>query len=278
MVRKSKRKVTSPDTGYSEGLGQVLAESERLKETVAKCGDEVSSVNAVLDTEVEVHDPLSDIGNALQKSKSVEIDLQAISDDMSAVNTALKNELKQRQVLEQKLVDAEAKERLASHAAFHDALTDLPNRALFNERLEHGLEQAKRHDRQLAVMFLDLDGFKGINDTYGHDIGDLLLQTLSQRLKASTRADDTVCRIGGDEFLYLLSEVRSERDTTLLAEKLLKLIQDPCHIDGRDLVIKSSIGIAIFPKDGRTPESLVKCADTAMYHAKKTRSGYSLNR
>ena len=276
MVRKTKKKGTSPVAGFSKGLGQVLAESERLKDTVTKCGDEVSSVNAVLDTEVEVHDPLSDIGNALQKSKSVEIDLQAISEDMSAVNTALKNELKQRQVLVQKLVDAEEKERLASHAAFHDPLTDLPNRALFNERLEHGLEQAKRHDWQLAVMFMDLDGFKGINDTYGHDVGDLLLQTLSQRLKASTRADDTVCRIGGDEFLYLLTEVRSERDTTLLAEKLLKLIQAPCHIDGRDLVIKSSIGIAIFPKDGGTPESLVKRADKAMYHAKKTQSGYSL--
>jgi diguanylate cyclase (GGDEF)-like protein len=276
MVEKSRKKETSPDAGYSESLGQVLAESERLKDTVAKCGDEVSSVNAVLDTKVEVHDPRSDIGNALQKSKSVEIDLLAISEDMSAVNTALKNELKQRQELEQKLIDAEEKERVAIHAAFHDPLTDLPNRALFNERLEHGLEQAKRHDWQLAVMFLDLDGFKGINDTYGHDVGDRLLQTLSQRLKASTRADDTVCRVGGDEFLYLLTEVRSERDTTLIAEKLLKLIQAPCHIDGHDLVIRSSIGIAIFPKDGRTPGSLVKCADKAMYHAKKTKSGYSL--
>lgn len=276
MVRKSKKKATSPGVVYSKGLGQVLAESKRLKDTVAKCGDEVSSVNAVLDTKVEVHDPLSDIGNAIKKSKSVEIDLQGVSKDMSAVNTALKNELKQRQVLEKKLVDVEEKERLASHAAFHDPLTDLPNRALFNERLEHGLEQAKRRDWQLAVMFLDLDGFKGVNDTYGHDVGDLLLQTLSQRLKASTRADDTVCRIGGDEFLYLLTEVRSERDITLLAEKLLKLIQAPCHIDGQDLVIKSSIGIATFPKDGDTPESLIKHADKAMYHAKKTRSGYSL--
>ena len=124
-------------------------------------------------------------------------------------------------------------------------------------------------------MFVDLDGFKGINDTYGHDVGDRVLQTISQRLKENTRDDDTVSRHGGDEFLYLLMEVRDEQVITLITENILKVIQMPCDVGVRDLIIRASIGISIFPKDGTTADTLVKRADKAMYHAKKTRSGYS---
>ena len=124
-------------------------------------------------------------------------------------------------------------------------------------------------------MFLDLDGFKGINDSYGHDVGDRVLQTIAQRLKENTRDDDTVSRHGGDEFLYLLMEVRDERDIALIAEKILNAIQVPCNVSARDLTISASIGISIFPKDGTTADTLVKSADKAMYHAKQTKSGYA---
>lgn len=276
MTGKAKKVGTAGGTKRVMGLGEVLRESERIKDTVVQCSDDVSQVNAVLDNELEVRDPRSDIGTALQKSKSVEINLHDVSEGMSVVHTVLKKEVEERQVLEQKLVDVAEKERMATHAALHDPLTGLPNRMLFNERLEHGLEQAKRHGWKLAVMFLDLDGFKEVNDTYGHDAGDRLLQTLAQRLRESTRADDTVCRIGGDEFLYLLTEAGGQREVALLAAKLRKLMAAPCAIGGHDVAVKASIGIAIFPKDGKTAEGLVKRADTAMYHAKQTGSGYSL--
>jgi diguanylate cyclase (GGDEF)-like protein len=132
----------------------------------------------------------------------------------------------------------------------------------------------------LAVMFLDLDGFKKINDTYGHDAGDGLLRQIARRLKENTRSDDTVFRHGGDEFLFLLMEVRDVRDIASVAEKLIKAIQAPCDISLRDKTvsfsISASIGIAVYPKNGTATEMLVKSADEAMYRAKRDKSGYSL--
>ena len=124
-------------------------------------------------------------------------------------------------------------------------------------------------------MFMDLNGFKGINDTYGHDTGDSVLRTISQRLKENTRDDDTVCRHGGDEFLYVLMEVRDEGDITLITQNILNVIQEPCHVGGLELILSASIGISIFPKDGTTADNLIKKADKAMYVAKNTKSGYA---
>ena len=200
---------------------------------------------------------------------ALEDQLVAVTEQGAADVHALEGQL--AAVTEQGAVDR--------HAAFHDVLTGLPNRALFNDRLEHGIAQARRHGWALAVMFVDLDEFKIINDTHGHDIGDFVLRTIALRLKAETRSDDTVSRLGGDEFLYLLMEVRDEKDVTLIAEKIIKSVQAPCDIvvDQVTLVVsvKASIGIAVFPKAGDTPEVLIKSADTAMYEAKKTKSGYS---
>jgi diguanylate cyclase (GGDEF)-like protein len=141
------------------------------------------------------------------------------------------------------------------------------------------LAQANRHGGTLAVMFIDPDGFKKINDSYGHDQGDGALQTIAGRLKDNTRDDDTVSRHGGDEFLYLLTEIRDEQNITLIAEKIIKGIQVPCEVSVRDLSIcpcvGASIGISIFPKDGTTADSLAKSADEAMYQAKRDSSGYS---
>jgi diguanylate cyclase len=157
-------------------------------------------------------------------------------------------------------------------------LTGLPNRALFNDRLEHGIAQAKRHSGILAVMFVDLDKFKSINDTYGHDVGDIVLQTVAQRLKEHLRDEDTVSRHGGDEFLCVLTEVQNESNIAMIADKIIKGMRAPCYVNVRDVKVNvnigASIGIAIFPQHGSTTEMLVKCADEAMYRAKRSNSKY----
>ena len=201
------------------------------------------------------------------------------AEDLSGLALALESEIWEREILQEQLIFVKAQEKVALHAAFHDPLTGLPNRALFNDRLEHGLEQAKRHGWALAVMFLDLDAFKAINDTYGHDVGDSVLHTISTRLKANTRSDDTVCRYGGDEFLFLLMEVKNKQAVTLIAQSLVKIIQQPCFVSlcnsAIRLSINSSIGISMYPQDGETADDLIKSADKAMYKSKKTKCSYS---
>jgi diguanylate cyclase (GGDEF)-like protein len=157
----------------------------------------------------------------------------------------------------------------------HDALTGLPNRVLFNDRLEHGMAQAKRHGWTLAVMFLDLDKFKTINDSYGHDAGDAVLLTIAKRLKETTRTDDTISRHGGDEFLYLLMEINDDQDAAVVAKKIIQAVQVPCDVNVGQLTVNSSIGISIFPRDGNTAEALIASADAAMYRAKQSQSGYA---
>lgn len=161
----------------------------------------------------------------------------------------------------------QAEQRL-THLANHDALTDLPNRSLFNIRLELEMEHALRDNNRLAVMLLDLDGFKEINDTLGHDTGDEVLKTVARRLEAVLRQSDTVARLGGDEFLVLIPELSSAEDAGISADKMIQALAAPLEIQGRSAGIKGSLGIAIFPDDGDDPETLTKYADTAMYLAK----------
>ncbi len=155
------------------------------------------------------------------------------------------------------------------HLAQHDSLTDLPNRVLFNDRLTQAMTMAKRHGKQLAVLYLDIDRFKHVNDTSGHVIGDRLLQSVALRLRACVRSSDTVSRYGGDEFVILLSEVAHPQDAAVAAEKMLAALIDAHRIDELELYVSASIGIATYPIDGATAESLLKNADTAMYRAKE---------
>lgn len=155
-----------------------------------------------------------------------------------------------------------------AHLAQHDFLTDLPNRVLLTERLAQAISLAKRHHKQVALFFLDLDHFKHINDSLGHTIGDLLLQSVAERLATCVRVSDTVCRQGGDEFVILLAEITRPHDTTLVAEKLLAAFALPHVIGGQDLHITLSIGISVYPDDGDNVETVMQNADTAMYHAK----------
>ena len=155
-----------------------------------------------------------------------------------------------------------------AHQAQHDSLTDLPNRSLLDDRLTHALVGARRHNSKLAVLYLDLDRFKNVNDSLGHDIGDRLLQIVAQRLLGCVRGSDTVSRLGGDEFVILLSEVTAGEDAAVSAEKVLRAVGAPVNIGGLHLHASASIGIAIYPEDGKDTEALLKHADFAMYHAK----------
>ena len=155
------------------------------------------------------------------------------------------------------------------HIAHHDTLTGLPNRALFYDRLAHALDQARRRKWITGVMFIDLDHFKAINDTLGHDIGDQLLQQVSARLTGCVRADDTVGRLGGDEFAVILSELAHEDDARVVAQKIIDALCRPFQVNGNDVSISASIGIASSPPDNADTDTLVRNADTAMYHAKQ---------
>ena len=158
-------------------------------------------------------------------------------------------------------------ERL-QHMAHHDALTDLPNRNLFLDRLQQSLNRARWHDRLVAVMFMDLDRFKIINDTLGHNVGDQLLLQLSQRLAKTVRDGDTIARFGGDEFAILLDDINSESHISSLAEKLLDTLATPFKFNKQELFVTASIGVSIFPNDGEDSDTLLRNADVAMYRAK----------
>lgn len=154
------------------------------------------------------------------------------------------------------------------YLAEHDTLTGLPNRALFQERLKQALKLARRHGKSLAVLYLDINLFKTINDTYGHTIGDKLLTSIARRLRSAVRNSDTICRQGGDEFVILLSEIEHEKDAENFCHKLLKSLSYPHLIGGNKISVGMSIGISIFPNDGDKNETLLDKADCAMFEAK----------
>jgi diguanylate cyclase (GGDEF)-like protein len=270
---------TPATTRLAKPLDHALGQNEHVEGLVAASAEDLASVNLALKQELADGNSGPAIEAALGKSEAVEEKVLEASEKLSDVNQALKDEVKERSELEDELASVKEQGEADRHASLHDLLTGLPNRALFNDRLEHGLAQAQRHGWPLAVMFVDLDDFKTINDSYGHDAGDAVLQAIADRLRESTRDDDTVSRHGGDEFLYLLMEVKDEGDVKFIAGKLIEAIQAPCHlvVDGQSISksIHASIGISLFPKHGTTAEALITQADAAMYEAKRNRSGYS---
>ena len=168
-------------------------------------------------------------------------------------------------------------EEQIKHLAYHDALTNLPNRLLFKDRLSVALSHAHREGSSLAVLFLDLDRFKVINDSLGHNIGDQLLQAVAARIQACVRDSDTVARLGGDEFTILLPRLARSQDVAPVAGKIIEAVRYPFHIEGREFFITTSIGISVYPEDGSDAETLIKNADTAMYQAKELgRDNYQL--
>jgi diguanylate cyclase len=183
-----------------------------------------------------------------------------------------------RAALAEALVDlagTRAGERHARYLALHDGLTALPNRRYFGEQLTAALAQRGQEGGPLAVLYLDLDGFKPINDAHGHDIGDKLLQIVAARLSRTVRAGDMVSRLGGDEFACLIAGVADRVQLAHLAEKLFEAVSAPLGIGALELVVRPSIGIAVYPSDGTTAERLIESADTAMYRAKRTGAGHA---
>ena len=273
---------TVPDKNAS--LERVINQNEKIKKTVQQAACDLTSVNEVLNQGKEVKIPVQIIKEAITQNKEVEHKVAKAADDLHQVNAELAKEMAERVVIESELSDmksdladvrddlskSQAKEEESRKFALHDALTGLPNRVLFEERLDHGLIQAKRHGWKLAVLFMDIDNFKNINDSYGHDLGDKVLLTVADRLQSSVREEDTVSRWGGDEFVCLLSEFKQEADVTRLAEKIVSRISEAVKFNGTVLSIGVSVGIAIYPTDGKTADILFKNADTAMYKAKGT--------
>ncbi|NUT84265.1 EAL domain-containing protein [Pseudomonas brassicacearum] len=176
------------------------------------------------------------------------------------------------QLVQSRLRAAEAKIAYAErveYLAYHDGLTALPNRSLFSKQLSQSISEAGRYHRQLAVLFLDLDRFKQVNDTLGHDAGDQLLEEVALRLRGCLRTSDTVARLGGDEFVILLPELSDDKDVAATAQKILGAIARPFNLQGQEFRVTASVGISVFPQDGLDEQTLKKNADIAMYQAKQ---------
>lgn len=216
--------------------------------SVLECVDTLDALQARLDGEVD--------RNALLKLELLET--------QSALLQARKE-----------LMGTRAGERRARHSALHDSLTQLPNRSFFEDQLHHALEEQQSTEEGLAVLFLDLDEFKLINDVRGHSAGDELLCVVAARLNQGVRMEDVVCRLGGDEFACLLRGMGNRKQLMHLAAKLLDSVAAPCKIGSIDVTVRPSIGIAMCPTDGATLGSLLKNADAAMYHAKRMQMGFA---
>ncbi len=162
-----------------------------------------------------------------------------------------------------------AQEQRIRHQAYHDPLTGLPNRASFTEHLEEAMRRAKRAGRPLALLFVDLDLFKRVNDSLGHDAGDRLLRVAAERIRRAVREADMLFRMGGDEFTVLLEEVGGSEEAALVAGRVIEAIAEPLELQAQEISVSASIGIALYPHDAAAGERLLKSADTAMYRAKE---------
>ncbi|MDY6905241.1 MAG: EAL domain-containing protein [Thermodesulfobacteriota bacterium] len=175
------------------------------------------------------------------------------------------------------ITERKESEALINYQAYHDMLTGLPNRALFEDRLKQSIAHAIRYKQRLAVMFLDLDRFKLVNDSLGHVVGDRMLKLVADRIQRCLREEDTLSRFGGDEFTLLLPEINSQKDAAIVAEKILGQLERPFNVDGHELFISASIGISFYPETGTTTEALFQGADIAMYNVKaRGKNNYQL--
>ena len=200
-------------------------------------------------------DELGSLGSSLERTRQA---LQSLFGEIEAKNRALEHDIQRRERAEQRI----------RYIAHHDTLTGLPNRVLLNDRVAQAINRAKRDQRLVAMLFIDLDNFKDINDSLGHDVGDEVLQGAARRLKRCLREEDSVARQGGDEFVVTLPDLVDGSGAALVAEKVLQAFNEPIVVDGRELHVTTSIGIALFPTDGEDAAALMRAADSAMYFAK----------
>ena len=262
-----------------DSLVGLMSKATRVRSLIEECSTELAEVNAGMKHTMRVPELSAGAQDVLQKNQAVEEKVSEVASRIDAINDDLSGELRDRSLLKQMMASVEMSEASARHMALHDALTGLPNRALLDDRLVHGLAMATRQSWGMAVMFLDLDAFKQINDTYGHAAGDRVLKVVSKRLIGNTRSDDTASRYGGDEFVYLMMDVKSEDDVAQFAQMLLESLHMPCEVRTNSatvsLQVKVSIGIALFPQHSCAADELMHLADAAMYKAKRSGSGYA---
>lgn len=279
----------------SPALVGALSQSAEIEARVEECAEEISSITAVLKEEIAPRQTSRDAEQALAQSEQVKQKIEQCAEELHSLNAALSKEMRERRRSERALagmqvrligaqIDVlEARAELskvkdererARYFAFHDSLTGLANRNLFGDRLEHALAFAKRHRNVLAVMCIDVDKFKNINEAHSHYVGDKVLQMVAQRLHASVRAADTVCRNEGDQFLLLLEEL-ADAAAEPVARKIVRAISQPLDVEGLQLTVTASIGVALYPRDGETVEILVSNAESAVSDAKRDAGGYA---
>jgi len=280
MRRRKKDRLDAANQQTSPALARVLDQSEDVQRKVEDAAEDLSAANTVLKKEVREATPLIEVVEALDRSVNAEEKVTEASAELVAVNDALAAEIDDRIAVEHELqrsnaalVTSRLEERRSRHHSLHDGLTGLPNMALFTDRLTAALAQAQRHQWVLAVMFIDLDNFKQLNDAHGHSVGDGVLRLVADRLQGFVRDGDAVSRRSGDEFLFLMLEAGDVNNAREMAQKIIAMIAAPCVIDGLELSVQASIGLAMYPEDATEPAELLKRADRAMYEAKRQPSG-----
>lgn len=268
-------------------LAAALEENKDVKERVEGAASDLALAGAMLRKNIDGGEPELAARGALMVSKEVENKVKECADDLHAVNATLEQGIADLErtesalaIARETLVDtrfalvaSQEGEREAQFAARHDAATGLPNREYFDSRLTHDIAVAARHGFELALMFCDLDKFKDINDTHGHAAGDAVLKQVAARFLRHCRTEDTVCRTGGDEFLYLLMDPNGRENVARIASALLETLARPVVFEGVQIVVRTSIGISLYPKHGKSASELIRNADAAMYAAKKTSTG-----
>lgn len=266
-----------------DALDLALEQSHEVKAKVETCADDLATANEIMKEKIAGGTTMLSAHKTLLAGTTVESKVQECADDLLEVTETLAQGIDDLARTENALIESrdmlaetqaalaisQEEERDARQRALHDSMTGLPNRDLFDDRLSHAISLARRHDWTLAVMFLDLDGFKKINDTHGHAAGDSVLKDVARRLSLHARDEDTVCRNGGDEFLYLLVNPQGRENIERIARLVAASIAKPIAVGSRQFVVNASIGVAVYPADGATGVELIKCADTAMYRAKK---------
>jgi diguanylate cyclase len=251
-----------------EDLAENLAETNRDVEQKIAEGETTLSAHTTLEEslghEAQVLEVAADLSGVTETLAQGIADLRLTVADLERTEAALLT-------AQTALSAAHVATRDAEHRALHDAATGLPNRTLFDDRAAHAIAMAERHGWSVAVMFIDLDKFKAINDSYGHPVGDATLGVVATRLASHTRDEDSVCRAGGDEFLYLLVDAGDDAQIARVATRIADCISQPFPSGAHTLRITASIGVAIYPRDGATIAALVAQADADMYRAKAQR-------
>jgi diguanylate cyclase (GGDEF)-like protein len=257
----------------------MLKQSELVQGLIRQSAAAISSANAGMQHVLASSEALQGAAQVLDHHAAATRQLLEAAARLTTLTEVLKNEIRERTLIDYQLAAAVEQEEGSRKAALHDQLTGLSNRMLFNDRLEQGIAQATRHGWMLAVMFVDLNEFKSINDTHGHQAGDAILKSIALRLAHATRQGDSVSRYGGDEFLCLLTPLHERAQIVTIAAKLLAAIQAPCEVSGRDgpvkLRVSGSIGISVFPDDATSATELIRRADAAMYVAKEKKTGFA---